>query len=162
MITAATKSVDDTRALAAEVAALARPGDLILLSGDLGTGKTAFAQGFARGLGVDEPVTSPAFILVRTYDGRLPMIHLDVYRLDHMQELVDLGIAELLDEGAVTLVEWGDAVTPALPADFLEVRLEMPPGPADDDRVLSIRSVGASWPPRVHALQQALARWAVV
>lgn len=160
MITLATKSVDDTRALAAEVAGLARPGDLIVLAGDLGTGKTAFAQGFAKGLGIDEPVTSPAFILVRTYEGRLPMIHLDVYRLDHIQELVDLGIAELLDEGAVTLVEWGDAVTPALPADFLEVRLEMPDD-RPDDRMLTIGSVGPSWPPRVDALRGVLARWTV-
>ena len=160
MITAATKSVDDTRALAAEVAGLAQPGDLIVLAGDLGTGKTAFAQGFARGLGIDEPVTSPAFILVRTYEGRLPLVHLDVYRLDHMQELVDLGIAELLDEGAVTLVEWGDAVTPALPSDFLEVRLEAPEDMTDDRR-LSIRSVGPAWPPRADLLRVALARWAV-
>jgi tRNA threonylcarbamoyladenosine biosynthesis protein TsaE len=160
VITAATKSVDDTRALAAEVAALAKPGDLIVLAGDLGTGKTAFAQGFARGLGVDEPVTSPAFILVRTYDGRLPLVHLDVYRLDHMQELVDLGISEMLDEGAVTLVEWGDAVTPALPSDFLEVRLEAPEG-MTDDRVLNIRSVGPAWPPRADSLRRAVARWTV-
>ena len=160
VITATTKSVDDTRALAAEVAALAKPGDLVVLAGDLGTGKTAFAQGFARGLGVGEPVTSPAFVLVRTYEGRLPLVHLDVYRLDHMQELVDLGISELLDEGAVTLVEWGDAVTPALPADFLEVRLEAADGP-DDERLLHVRSVGPSWPPRAAALRRALARWSV-
>jgi len=157
VIRAATKSVDDTRALAAEVAALAAAGDLVVLAGDLGTGKTAFAQGFARGLGIDEVVTSPAFILVRTYEGRLPMTHLDVYRLDTMQELVDLGIAELLDEGAVTLVEWGDAVEPALPADFLEVRLEA--GAAVDDRLLTIRSVGPAWPPRADALRQAVAPW---
>ncbi len=159
MIRAATKSVDDTRALAAEIAALSAPGDLLVLAGDLGTGKTAFAQGFARGLGVDEPVTSPAFILVRTYEGRLPLIHLDVYRLDQMQELVDLGIAELLDEGAVTLVEWGDAVTPGLPSDFLEVRLDT--GTAPDDRLLTVRSVGRSWPPRADALRLALAPWTV-
>ena len=159
MIRAATKSVDDTRALAAEIAALARPGDLLVLAGDLGTGKTAFAQGFAKGLGVEEPVTSPAFILVRTYEGRIPMIHMDVYRLEQMQELVDLGISELLDAGGVTLVEWGDAVTPGLPSDFLEVRLEADGAP--DDRVLTIRSVGRSWPPRATALRNALARWTV-
>ena len=159
MIRAATKSVDDTRALAAEIATLAAPGDLVVLAGDLGTGKTAFAQGFARGLGVHEPVTSPAFILVRTYEGRLPLIHLDVYRLEQMQELVDLGIAELLDEGGVTLVEWGDAVTPGLPSDFLEVRLEAGDGP--DDRLLTVRSVGRSWPPRAQALRLALAPWTV-
>ena len=159
MIKAATTSVDDTRALAAGVASLAAPGDLIVLAGDLGTGKTAFAQGFAQALGVEEPVTSPAFILVRTYEGRLPLVHLDVYRLDTMQELVDLGIAELLDDGAVTLVEWGDAVAPGLPADFLEVRLEAKGGP--DDRLVSIRTVGPAWPPRVRALKEAVAAWMV-
>ena len=160
MIRAATTSVDDTRALAAEIASLSAPGDLIVLAGDLGTGKTAFAQGFARGLGVEEPVTSPAFILVRTYDdGRLPLVHLDVYRLETMQEMGDLGIAELLDDGGVTLVEWGDAVTPALPADFLEVRLEATGGP--DDRLVTIRSVGPAWPPRADALRRAVARWTV-
>ncbi len=160
MIRLATTSVDDTRALAAEIASLSAPGDLIVLAGDLGTGKTAFAQGFARGLGVEEPVTSPAFILVRTYDdGRVPLIHLDVYRLDTMQEMVDLGIAELLDDGGVTLVEWGDAVAPVLPADFLEVRLEAESGP--DDRLLTIRSVGPAWPPRADALRRAMAPWTV-
>jgi len=157
MIRAATTSVDDTRSLAAEIAALAAPGDLLVLAGDLGTGKTAFAQGFARGLGVDEQVTSPAFILVRTYEGRLPMVHMDVYRLDTMQELVDLGLAELLDEGAVTLVEWGDAVAQALPADFLEVRLEA--GAGVEERTFTVRSVGPSWPPRADALRKALAPW---
>jgi tRNA threonylcarbamoyladenosine biosynthesis protein TsaE len=160
VIRLATKSADDTRAVAAEIAGLAAPGDLLVLAGDLGAGKTAFAQGFAKALGVEEQVTSPAFILVRTYDGgRLPFVHLDVYRLETMQELVDLGIAELLDEGAVTLVEWGDAVTPALPADFLEVRLEQ--GAAPDDRLVSIRSVGPGWPPRADALKLRLAPWTV-
>jgi tRNA threonylcarbamoyladenosine biosynthesis protein TsaE len=159
VITATTTSVDDTRDLAAEVATLAAPGDLIVLAGDLGTGKTAFAQGFARGLGVEEPVTSPAFILVHTYEGRLPLVHLDVYRLETMQELVDLGIAELLDDGAVTLIEWGDAVAPGLPADFLEVRLEA--GGGADERLLRIRTVGPTWPPRARALKEAVAKWTV-
>lgn len=158
MIAVTTTSVDDTRALAAEVARLAGPGDLVILAGDLGIGKTAFAQGFALGLGVEESVTSPAFVLVRTYEGRIPLVHLDVYRLDRIQELVDLGISEILDEGAVTLIEWGDAVTPALPPDYLEVRLR--DGEGADDRLLSIRSIGPGWTTRSDALRSALAPWA--
>ena len=157
MIEARTKSVDDTRALAAELSAFARPGDLILLEGGLGAGKTAFAQGFARGLGVEEPVTSPAFVLMHSYPGRIPVIHIDVYRLDSMQELIDLGMAEILDEDAVTLIEWGDVVSPALPTDFLAVRLE--PGESDDERIVSMRAVGPTWPGRLRSLGEAVSRW---
>lgn len=157
MISARTKSVDDTRALAAELAPLSRPGDLILLEGGLGTGKTAFVQGFARGLGVEDQVTSPTFVLVHQYRGRLPLVHLDVYRLDHLQELIDLGIGDVLDEDAVTLIEWGDVVRPALPADFLAVALD--PGEADDERIISLRPVGSSWTPRSTALREAVSRW---
>jgi tRNA threonylcarbamoyladenosine biosynthesis protein TsaE len=141
VIRALTKSADDTRALAAELAPLLRAGDLLVLAGDLGTGKTAFVQGLARGLGVSEPVTSPAFVLVRTYRGRLPLVHVDVYRLDHLQEVVDLG------------------VLPTLPADFLEVRLDQ--GDNDDDRTIAFEAVGPSWAPRLAALGRAVGRWAV-
>jgi tRNA threonylcarbamoyladenosine biosynthesis protein TsaE len=158
LIAARTKSVDDTRALAAELASLARPGDLILLAGELGAGKTAFVQGFARGLGVIEPVISPAFVLVRSYQGRLPLSHVDVYRLDELQELVDLGITELLDEGGVTVIEWGDVVTPGLPADFLEVRLE--PGQTDDERLLTFSAVGPGWALRWDAIGRVVGHWA--
>lgn len=159
MINARTKSVDDTRAMAAEMAALARPGDLIVVAGDLGSGKTAFTQGFARGLGVEEPVTSPSFVLMRTYEGRIPLVHLDVYRLDHIQELIDLGITEVLDGDGVTLIEWGDVVAPALPADFLEVRLEMDDAP--DDRTVTMRVVGPTWPARLAALRRTVGRWLI-
>jgi tRNA threonylcarbamoyladenosine biosynthesis protein TsaE len=157
MITAVTKSVDDTRALAAEVAPLLKAGDLILLAGQLGTGKTAFVQGLGRGLGVTEPITSPAFVLVRTYPGRLALTHLDVYRLDNLQELVDLGIAELLDEGGVSAIEWGDVVVPALPPDLLDVRLGN--GESDDDRTMTFNAVGSSWAPRMEALAAKIERW---
>src|SRR5918998_2211938 len=103
MTSIATASVDQTRDLGAALAPLARAGDLVLLTGEMGTGKTAFAQGFARGLGVTEAVTSPTFTLVRQHEGRLPLFHLDVYRLDHLNEVFDLGLAELLDSGGVTL-----------------------------------------------------------
>ena len=159
MIVAATKSPDDTRELAATVAGAVQPGDVLLLAGELGTGKTVFAQGFGRGLGVEEPVTSPTFTLVRTYEGRITLVHADVYRLDHLQEVVDLALPELLDEGGVALVEWGDMAAAALAPDFLEVGLEL--GAGDDDRMLALRAVGRRWSQRLAPLALALDRWLI-
>lgn len=157
---AATRSVDETRALAAALADLARPGDVLVLAGDLGAGKTAFVQGFGRGLGVSDRITSPTFTLVHVYDGgRLPVHHLDVYRLDQMSEALDLGLAEMLDEGGVVLVEWGDAITPVLPHDLLEVRLTL--GDGDDDRTIELRAVGGVWASRAEALEHAVQPWVV-
>jgi tRNA threonylcarbamoyladenosine biosynthesis protein TsaE len=163
VIRAHTKSAEDTKELASSLAALAKPGDLVLLAGDLGSGKTTFAQGFGAGLGVQEPIVSPTFTLVRTYQGRLPLVHCDVYRLDHLQEVIDLGLGEHLDDGAVALVEWGDVIAPSLPADFLEVRLDyaaLEQAEADDDRSLQLRVVGPTWSPRQVAIAAALSRWA--
>ncbi|MEO7837308.1 MAG: tRNA (adenosine(37)-N6)-threonylcarbamoyltransferase complex ATPase subunit type 1 TsaE [Acidimicrobiales bacterium] len=154
---ALTKSAEDTRDLAAAVAVLARPRDVVLLCGDLGAGKTTFAQGFGRGLGITEPIVSPTFTLVRSYQGRLTLIHCDVYRLERLEEVADLDLAELLDDGGVALVEWGDAIAPCLPADFLEVRMDL--GEGDDDRRLDLVAVGAPWTARLHSLRAALARW---
>jgi tRNA threonylcarbamoyladenosine biosynthesis protein TsaE len=153
-----TKSVDDTRALAAALAELARPGDLILLAGDLGAGKTAFAQGFGAALGVTDRITSPTFTLAAQYEGRLTLNHLDVYRLEQLPEVSDLGLPELLDEGGVTLIEWGDVIAPALPADYLEVRFMF--GEGEDDRTLELVPVGPRWTARGRALATALQRWA--
>jgi tRNA threonylcarbamoyladenosine biosynthesis protein TsaE len=158
-ITAVTSSVSQTRELAAAIAELARPGDLILLVGDLGTGKTAFAQGFGAALGVREPITSPTFTLARQYHGRLELNHLDVYRLEQLEEVLDLGLQELLDGQSVTLIEWGDTIAPALPADYLEVRLSY--GEEDDARRVSLRAVGTRWSARARALAAALGPWLV-
>ena len=155
-----TTSVDGTRALGAALAELARPGDVLVLAGDLGTGKTALAQGFAQGLGVTEPVTSPTFVLARTYEGRLRLHHLDVYRLDHLQEAEDLGLAELVDDRGVTLIEWGDVIAPTLPPEHLEVSLAY--GAGTDDRTVRMAAAGRSWAVRADALRRLLGRWAGV
>jgi tRNA threonylcarbamoyladenosine biosynthesis protein TsaE len=109
-----TRSAEETRQLAAALAGTARRGDVAVLAGPLGAGKTTFAQGFARGLGVEGPVTSPTFTLVRHYPCRLgQLLHADVYRLDQLAEVEDLGLSELVEQG-VALVEWGDVARPAL------------------------------------------------
>ena len=152
-----TGSAAETQALAAAIAELTRAGDVILLAGDLGAGKTTFAKGFGAALGVDEAITSPTYTLVSQYRGRLELNHLDVCRLDQIEEVMDHGLAEMLDEGGVTLIEWGDAIIPALPADYLEIRLRI--GEGDDDRVVEVHVVGPRWSARTRALTTALRPW---
>ena len=160
MIRLRTTSVEATRELAAALAELLRGGDLIVLAGDLGAGKTAFTQGLGRALGIHELITSPTFTLARQYEGRLRLHHLDVYRFDATAEVLDVGLAELLDDAdAVTVIEWGDAILPELPPNLLEVRLTL--GEGDDDRDLALRMVGDGWAARRRALTTALKPWAV-
>ena len=153
-MTIRTDSPDATRAVAGALATVLVAGDLVLLVGDLGAGKTAFVQGLARGLGVEEQVTSPTFTIVQEYEGRLPLAHVDVYRLDRIQDLYDLGFDELVDDDRVTVVEWGDLVEQAVPAEHLIVRIE--PGDADTERVLELSYHGARWRGRRDAVEQAL------
>jgi tRNA threonylcarbamoyladenosine biosynthesis protein TsaE len=157
VIVARTASVDETRLLGGAVAELSRPGDLVLLSGELGAGKTAFTQGFGRALGIEGPITSPTFTLVHRYEGRLELNHLDVYRLDQLAEVTDLGLAELLDDGGVTVIEWGDVIAPVLPADYLEINLAY--GETDDERIVTLRIVGGRTAARLRALTTAVQPW---
>ena len=122
-------------------AALLAPGDVLVLTGDLGAGKTAFAQGVAAGLGVTDPVTSPTFTIVQEYAGPVPVQHLDLYRLGSLQEVIDLGIEETLDE-RVTIVEWGDVALDALPARLIVVAIALEPAGDDDERTLTITTRG--------------------
>lgn len=160
MIAIRTSSADETREVGAALAELVRAGDVVLLSGDLGAGKTTFTQGFGRGLGVSERITSPTFILAREHrDGRLVLHHLDVYRLEQLDEVLDLGLPELLDSGGVVVVEWGDSILPALPADFLEIKMTFVEEGSEDERVFELRGVGPSWSARSRALTSAVAGW---
>jgi tRNA threonylcarbamoyladenosine biosynthesis protein TsaE len=154
---ARTSSVDETRALAASLALLAGSGDLLLLAGELGAGKTAFVQGFGHALGVTEPITSPTFALAQRYDGDMVLHHLDVYRLSQLHEVFDLGLGELMDDGGVVVIEWGDAVIPMVPSDYLEVTLAY--GEQPDDRRVTLRPVGPGWLARSDALAAAIGPW---
>lgn len=162
----ATASAGATRELAAAIAACCVPGDVLLLSGDLGAGKTTFAQGFGRALGIDEPVTSPTFTLVRQYEvppgpaGIRTLLHADVYRLDHLAEVADLGLGQLVEDGGVALVEWGDAAEPVLGDGALALALETDPDD-EDRRRLAVTGDGPGWGDRWAALAAAVAPWEV-
>jgi tRNA threonylcarbamoyladenosine biosynthesis protein TsaE len=119
----------DTRDLGAALARLLRPGDTVLLGGELGAGKTTFTQGLAAALGVTEPVTSPTFVLLHSYktSAGWDLLHADVWRLKQLQEVIDLAIPELLEEGAAAVVEWGELAAPVLPPDCLYVTISFEP-----------------------------------
>ena len=151
-------SLDGTHAVAAALADLSRAGDVILLAGDLGSGKTAFAQGFGRALGVTEPITSPTFTLVHSYEtGGVTLHHADLYRLDHLSEVADLALGELAEYDGIVLVEWGDVAESTF-GDHLVVRLETVDDDADS-RVIQIRPVGRSWAWRWEGLHDAVRDW---
>lgn len=149
------RSLDDTHVVAEAIAALVKAGDVIVLAGDMGAGKTAFAQGFGRALGVTEPITSPTFTVVHTYDtGRIVMHHADLYRLDRRSEVDDLGLDEMIDGRGVLLVEWGDVVADSF-GDHLEVLLERVDD-SDEARRITIRSIGRRWDTRWSKLEAAV------
>jgi tRNA threonylcarbamoyladenosine biosynthesis protein TsaE len=144
MIQATCPLPEDTEALGARLAASLRPGDVIVLAGGLGAGKTLLTKGIATGLGVDEPVVSPSFVLVREYQtGFIPVIHADVYRLGTVNEFEDLDVFDRAVEG-VLIIEWGGAVETALPRDHLRIEFEV-----EDDETRILRFVGeGSWAQR--------------
>lgn len=156
MISCVTSDVAGTRAIAAALAEHGRDGDLIVLIGGLGAGKTAFVQGYAAALGVTAPVTSPTFTLANRYEGQLVVNHLDAYRVEQLVEARDLAIPELLEDG-VTLVEWGDVILPELPDERVEIRFDF--GAGDDDRRFDFTLSGPAWLGRHGALVAALAEW---
>jgi tRNA threonylcarbamoyladenosine biosynthesis protein TsaE len=154
-----TGTAEDTRAVGEALAALLRSRDVVILTGELGAGKTTLAQGVARGLRIEDRVTSPTFTLIREYRGdSLRLVHVDVYRLDRMQEVVDLGLDELDDGEAVLLVEWGDAVEELLPPERLRVELTEP-DPEIAARRIVVTPVGRSWVDRWAGLALALEAW---
>ena len=151
-----THSVVETLALGRTIGGVLEAGDVVLLAGELGAGKTQLAKGIATGLEVSEPVVSPTFALAREYEGRIRMVHVDVYRLDRVQEFIDLGLDEAGGD-VVTVVEWGDVVGAYLPAERLEVRLEVvgTEPEAETERIVTMNLCGSTWRARSAALASA-------
>lgn len=151
----------DTATIAAAVADLTVAGDVIVLGGDLGAGKTAFTKAFGAALDVTEAITSPTFTLAQRYDtGRIVVHHLDVYRIEQIEETIDLALPELFESGGVVVIEWGDTIAPALPASYLMVQIEF--GQGDDDRLLNFIGVGTAWHARLSRLRESLSEQAAV
>ncbi len=165
MIRLTAHSTDDTRDIATTIAMLVRAGDMIVLIGEMGSGKTTFSQHFAHTLGVTEPVTSPTFNLLHNYvGGRLQLHHADLYRLERTGELDDLGLTELQEAGGVMLVEWGDVVGEALGTGLI-VKLAVPDN-ADTESSVTVRQIeidwrGMQWETRWDKLRSSLDIWAV-
>jgi len=143
-------TVDDTRELGARLAGIARAGDLILLTGPLGAGKTALTQGIGTGLAVGEAVTSPTFVISRVHrGGRLPLVHVDAYRLGGRLELDDLDLDASVED-SLTVVEWGEGVAEQLSDAYLEVRLDRA-DEASEVRLAELVAHGADWRARLTA-----------
>jgi tRNA threonylcarbamoyladenosine biosynthesis protein TsaE len=127
---------DETAALGEALGRTLGAGDVVALYGELGSGKTCLVQGLVRGLGVSTGATSPTFVLVNEYRGRLPIHHVDAYRTGSLTELMDFGLLDLMGGDGVTLLEWADRAEPLLPARTVRVRIE---GVGDEPRAISIQ-----------------------
>ena len=130
-----TASPEETAAVGERLAATLGPGDVVAITGELGAGKTCFVQGLTRGLAVETRATSPTFVLINEYRGRLPVHHVDAYRTARATELIDLGLLELFDGDGVTVVEWADRAASLLPERAIHVHID---GVGDEPRTITI------------------------
>ena len=148
MLHVRTRSAEETKQVAEAIEPVLQSGDVILLSGDLGAGKTVFTQGLALALGVSERVTSPTFTLAASYEGRIKLHHLDVYR------------PGLLDDDAIVCIEWGEVVMPEIPREFLKLNVQLGhPEDIPDARVLEFEFIGPMWMQRESAIASRCAAW---
>lgn len=140
-----THSFEETVEAGLKLGKILKAGDVIWLSGDLGTGKTALTNGIAKALGIDAYITSPTFNLVNEYEGRLPLYHFDVYRIADSEEMFDIGFDEYLNNGGVTVIEWGEQIAEILPADIIRVTIVKNLQKGLDVREITIEFIGSRY-----------------
>ena len=132
------KNVDDTLTIAENIESEKFPNMVICLDGELGSGKTVFVKGFAKSLGIEDNITSPTFNIIKEYNnGELPLYHMDVYRLDEVED--DIGIKDYFKKGGVTIIEWSDMISKDLPEERLEIKIKIID---EDTRVLLFKPYG--------------------
>lgn len=135
-------SVEDTINLGCKLGSMTKPGDIICLNGDLGTGKTHFAKGIARGLDIDEPITSPTFTIVNEYEGRIKLNHFDVYRVNDPDEIEAIGFDEYIFSDSVSIIEWSDYINELIPEEHIEIVIKKLPEKGTDFRKIIIKYYG--------------------
>ncbi len=136
-------SPEDTFNIAKEIGMKAKAGDVFCLNGDLGVGKTLFSQGFAKGLDIDESVNSPTFTIVQEYDdGRLPLYHFDVYRIDDPEEMEEVGFSDMVYGEGVCLIEWANLIEDILPESYTTITIEKQLDKGFDYRLIRIEKEG--------------------
>lgn len=137
-----TFSEQETRSLGEQLASKAKPGSIYTLTGDLGVGKTVFTQGFARGLGIEEPVNSPTFTIIQEYeDGRLPFYHFDVYRIGNIDEMEEIGYEDYFFGGGVCLIEWANLIEEILPKERFAITIEKDLNRGFDYRKITVEEI---------------------
>ena len=151
--TAVTESAEETRAVGEALGRALRGGEIVLMTGQLGAGKTTLTQGLAVGLGIDGYTKSPSFVLMNEYRGRVPLYHLDLFRIETPEEVWDLGIEEYISGAGVVAVEWADRARAAFPEDAVEVEIEVT---GEDRRRIAVRATGG---PGVEAVARAETDW---
>lgn len=139
-----TNSVEETMEIGRKIGQHITRGVTVCLTGDLGTGKTHFAKGFAEGLGITDTITSPTFTIVNEYhEGRIPFYHFDVYRVNDIDEILQVGFEEYVYGNGVTLIEWADMIEPILPDEFIHVKIEKTDN--ENERKITLKSFGREY-----------------
>lgn len=145
MINIETHSFEETVEFGEKLGNVLKSGDIISLSGDLGTGKTAFANGIAKSLGITAYITSPTFTIVNEYEGKLPLYHFDVYRISEPDDMFDIGFEEYINGEGITIVEWGEQIKEILPEEIINVNIKKNLEKGLDVREISINFIGEKY-----------------